>query len=305
MSEPERGRVTANGIDFAYRRRGTGERLALCLHGFPDDAGTFDPLLARLADAGFTAVAPYMRGYGPTDDAPDGDYTAGTLGRDAIALADAFEEKLDTGDEKPVLVGHDWGAVAGYAAVGIAPDCFSHLVAMAVPPEFPARALSRPRQWLRSWYMGFFQVPDLPERALRAEEFALIDVLWNLWSPGWDYSERRIESVKDTFERPGTVEAALAYYRQFADQLVRTPPFGGSGGGGGRGDGDSGGGGIEVPGLLVAGARDGCIGAELFADADAAFEARCRVVSVRGAGHFMHRERPDVVSEEILRFVDG
>lgn len=293
MSNPERGRVTANDIDFAYRRQGDGERLALCLHGFPDDAGTFDPLLERLAEAGFTAVAPYMRGYGPTDLAPEGDYSAVTLGRDAIALADALGEHLDVGGENPILVGHDWGAVAGYAAVNIDSERFSRLVAMAVPPDFPVCALGHPRQWLRSWYMGAFQVPGLAEQALRAGEFRLIDVLWNRWSPGWDYPEKRIVAVKETFEHSGTVEAALAYYRQFARRLVRHPPVG-----------DSKDNGIDVHGLVIAGERDGCIGRELFVDAAEAFDARCRVVSIREAGHFMHRERPDVVAGEILRFVE-
>ena len=285
MSEPHRERVTANGIDFEYRTQGDGDRLALCLHGFPDDAGTFGPLSSRLADAGFTVVAPYMRGYGPTDRAPDGDYTAGALGRDAIALAD------ELGEENPILVGHDWGAVAAYTAASIDPNRFSHIVAMAVPPNFPARALSHPRQWLRSWYMAFFQLPELPERALRAGDFAPIETIWRLWGPG-EYSAERVESVKDTFRAPGTVEAALAYYRQFARQLVQNPPFGGGSSGG-----------IEVPGLVIAGERDGCIGVQLFADADDDFDADCRVIAVRSAGHFVHRERPDVVAEEILAFV--
>jgi len=71
----ERREVTANGLDFECLTRGDGDRLALCLHGFPDDAGTFEPLMAQLAEAGFTAVAPYMRGYGPTGPAPDDDYS--------------------------------------------------------------------------------------------------------------------------------------------------------------------------------------------------------------------------------------
>ena len=286
----EPARVTANGIEFAYDEWGDGDRLALCLHGFPDDAGTFDTLAPRLAAAGFTVVAPFMRGYGPTGPAPDGDYSAGALGRDALALADALTEAENLVD--PVVVGHDWGAVAAYAAATIDPEVFTHLVGMAVPPGFPTNALGNPRQWLRSWYMGFFQLPDLSERALRAEEFALIELLWGLWSPEWSYPEARIESVKGTFRAPGTVAAALAYYRQFARGLVARNPFT-----------DRERGGIEVPGLVVAGADDGCIGPELFADADDAFAADCRAVAVRGAGHFMHRERPAAVAAEVTDFV--
>ena len=113
--------VEANGIDFECLRAGAGDRLALCLHGFPDDAGSMRPVLDRLADAGFTAVAPYMRGYAPTDPAPHGDYSAGALGSDAVALADVLSGTLDVAGG-PVLVGHDWGAVAAYAADRTDPD---------------------------------------------------------------------------------------------------------------------------------------------------------------------------------------
>ncbi len=311
----DRKRVEANGLEFEYLRQGDGDRLALCLHGFPDDAGTMRPLLDRLAGAGFTAVAPYMRGYGPTDAAPDGDYTMGAVAGDAIALAD------ELGDGEVVLVGHDWGAAAGYAACAIAPEAFSHLVTLAVPPNFVDSAVDSPLQWLRSWYHFFFQLPALPERALRAREFALVEFLWRTWSPSWDYPEKRLDEVRDTFREPGTVEAALAYYRQFGSQVAgklvddvldrRLPDptsvwesdRSGEEGGDGDSGGGSGSGGIDVPTLVVAGAEDGCIGSDLFEGADEAFTGRCRCIAVRGAGHFVHRERPDVVGDEILGFV--
>lgn len=288
--------ITANGVDFAYHRTGDGDRLALCLHGFPDNARSLDPIAERLADAGFTAVSPYMRGYGPTGQAPDGDYSAGTLGADAVALADALVEEENC--EEAILVGHDWGAVAGYAAVRQDPERFTHLVTMAVPPGFEALVFEHPRQLLRSWYIWLFQFPGVAERLLQRRDFALIEVLWNLWSPGWDYERDHLDSVVETFEHERTPEAALQYYRQFvnpaAKRLVRdgrpslddAPP-------------------IDVPGLVVTGADDGCIGTDLFDHAGEVFAADCRVVRVRDAGHFVHRERPDVVGEEILAFVDA
>jgi len=297
MTGADRERVTANGLTFECLRRGGGDRLALCLHGFPDDAGTMRPLLDRLAAAGFTAVAPYMRGYGPTDPAPDGDYTTLAMAKDAAALAE------ELGGSEAVLVGHDWGAAGAYAAAAIAPERFSHLVALAVPPRFVELLPEHPRQFLRSWYIVFFQLPALPERVLRARDFAFVELLWNAWSPTWDYPDERLEDVKATFREPGTVEAALTYYRQFGRQAAekladdaikrRFPEEGGDGGGG-----------IEVPGLVVAGKEDGCIGHELFDDADEAFAASCRCLKVPGAGHFLHQERPDVVSDEIISFVD-
>ena len=287
--------LTANGIEFAYRRHGDGDRLALCLHGFPDNADSLLPLADRLAADGFTAVAPPMRGYGPTSLAPDDDYSARALGADALALADELLAQEDC--EEAVLVGHDWGAVAGYAAARQDPDQFSRLVTMAVPPGFSALVLDSPRQLLRSWYIWLFQFPGVAERILEADDFALIEQLWRLWSPDWEYDDDHLDSVVETFGSQGTPEAALQYYRQFVNPAVRNltrdgrptldslPP-------------------IDVPGLVIAGERDGCIGPELFERADELFTADCRVVKVREAGHFMHRERPDVVASEIRSFLD-
>jgi len=290
--------VEANGLAFACRRAGDGDRLALCLHGFPDDARSMDPLLRRLADVGFTAVAPYMRGYAPSEPAPDGDYSAGTLGRDAIALADALAEEFDLSSE-PVLVGHDWGAVAAYAADRTDPNAFERLVTLAVPPGFEALLLEHPRQLLRSWYMWFFQLSDVPERALRWREFALVDFLWGTWSPGWDYPDERVDSVKETFRTGDTVDNALQFYRDTVPPQVESlvgsllrldpptvddvPP-------------------VRTPTLLVYGDRDGCIGPELFAHADEIIE-ECRVVRVPGAGHFVHQERPDAVGETVVDYL--
>src|SRR3954471_20894397 len=102
MTDPSR--ISANGVDFAYLEAGpTDGPLALCLHGFPDHAPTWEPLMADLADAGYHAVAPWMRGYAPTGLAPDGNYQVASLALDALALADAF-----AGDDGgAVLIGHD------------------------------------------------------------------------------------------------------------------------------------------------------------------------------------------------------
>jgi hypothetical protein len=86
------GRIQANGVDFAYLAAGpTDGPLALCLHGFPDHAPTFRHLLRALADAGWHAVAPWMRGYHPTGLAPDNQYQSATLSLDALALLGADE----------------------------------------------------------------------------------------------------------------------------------------------------------------------------------------------------------------------
>ena len=89
--------VTANGLQFGVLEAGSGP-LALCLHGFPDSAHTWRYLLPALADAGFHAAAPFMRGYAPTDIPADGCFRLGALIADAVALHDALG-----GDDRAVL----------------------------------------------------------------------------------------------------------------------------------------------------------------------------------------------------------
>lgn len=292
-SEMRRQTVEANDLSFEYLRVGDGDRLALCLHGFPDDAGSMEPILRRLADAGFTAIAPFMRGYAPTDPAPDGDYSVEALGADAVALEAALSRRFET--DGSVLVGHDWGATAAYAADRIDASAFDRMVTLAVPPGFQALIFGHPKQAIRSWYMWFFQLPNVPERVLRRRDFALVELLWGLWSPEWEYPENRIRAVKETFATGGTVENALQYYRDAVGPTVAsllggdvpsvatTPP-------------------ISTPTLVICGGQDGCIGAELFERADEIVED-CRAVRVREAGHFMHQERPSVVGDEIVSWV--
>ena len=98
MGQPTLQTVTANGIEFAYYEVGTGP-LVLMVHGFPDAADTWLPLMPALAAAGFRCVAPYTRGYAPTaapevpmvGGKPDYSvYSALELGRDVLALIDAL-----------------------------------------------------------------------------------------------------------------------------------------------------------------------------------------------------------------------
>lgn len=274
----ERLTVAANGLVFdCLAWDGSGPPL-LCLHGFPDDPGTFAPLAAELDRR---VVAPFMRGYGPTGPAPDGRYDPLALGEDAVALA----RELGTRQ----VFGHDWGAVAVYAAVA-RDDQFDRVATAAVPPNFTARLFAHPRQLLRSWYVWAFQLPNA-ERALRAREFALLEFLWSTWSPGWDYPRERVERVKATFREGDTVEHALAYYRQMfagvVDSLADGPPERRT---------------FDTPALLLTGADDGCIGTGLYDDAGEEFR-RSRVVRVRDAGHFLHAERPGVVAGELAAFL--
>src|SRR6478672_5917184 len=184
QSPPVRSaRLRANGMEFGDLEAGEGP-LALCLHGFPDSAQTWRHLLPVLARAGMRAVAPYMRGYAPTSLAADGAYQLGALVADAVALHDALG-----GDERAVLIGHDWGAETAYGAAALAPGRWRRLVTLAVPPlALDERLFSDLDQLKRFWYLFFFKTPRAVT-VVAADDLAFLDRLWADWSPGYDASE--------------------------------------------------------------------------------------------------------------------
>lgn len=283
IQDPSRiRRIDANGIEFAYLEAGRGP-LVLCLHGFPDTAWSFAPVLDRLAAAGYHAVAPFSRGYAPAALAPDGDYRSLTRARDLIALIGRFSA------EPAFVVGHDWGAVTTYLAAALRPDCFRAIVTASIP-HLSAFVPPSLRQLRRSRYMGFFQLRGIAERTVVANDFAWLRALIREWSPGWDFSEDDFAPLRQTFSDPQRLHAALAYYRALPGELLqrRNWPLLFSP--------------VKVPALVVRGLEDGCIGAELFERQAQRFLAGHELLSLR-CGHFMHAERPDELAAAILRFI--
>src|SRR5436190_20630201 len=196
--------VAANGLQFGFLEDGPPDGpLALCLHGFPDSAWSWRHLLPALGGAGFHAVAPFLRGYAPTDLAPDGRYQTGALVSDAIALHDALG-----GDNRAVLIGHDWGAIAPYGAAAHAPDRWRRVVTAAVPHMgVMGGGFMQYDQLRRSWYMFFFQNP-LADMVVGMNDLEFIDRLWADWSPGYDATDD-LPRVKASLMKPENLAAAL------------------------------------------------------------------------------------------------
>ncbi len=259
--------------------------LVIAVHGFPDDATTFRHQVPALVAAGYRVVCPTLRGYAPSGLARSHRYDAEALGRDLVAVAD----RLSPGAPAR-LVGHDWGAIAAFAAVALAPGRFSHLCTMAVPH---AAAFARNfgfAQARRSWYMGLFQLPGLAEARLRADDFALVDRLWRDWSPGYQASPEELRAVKEGLAERRS--AALAYYRTLRSprailgpsrRLLFAP--------------------VRVPALHLHGADDGCVGVACTRGAERFYAAPYRLSVVEGAGHFLQREKPAAVNAELLAFL--
>jgi pimeloyl-ACP methyl ester carboxylesterase len=262
--------------------------LALCLHGFPDTAHTWRHLLPRLAAAGFHAVAPFMRGYAPSALAGEDGYSLGSLVADAVALHEALG-----GDERAVLIGHDWGAEATYGAGSLAPERFRKLVTLAIPPTgLDERMFSDYGQLKRFWYMFFVAAP-FAEPIVAADDMAFLGRLWDDWSPGHDASED-LALLRQSLRDPERLRAAIGYYRaavagdsddRYAaerDALRRPAP---------------------QPTLYMHGSDDGCIDFDLARDAEEHLGDGSRVVELDGVGHFMQVEDPERVNRLILDWV--
>ena len=272
-------------LTFSAQAMGDGP-IVLCLHGFPDNAGSFRHQLPALAEAGYRAISLTLRGYEPGAIPADGDYTMETIATDILAVI----ESLDTG---PVhLIGHDWGAAVAYVATSAAPERFKSLTVMAVPHagRFAREGLRIPKQLRLSWYIGFFSIPWLSDWVVQRQDYAFIRKLWRDWSPGWQPEPGVLDSVIQTLSQPGVRSAALGYYRAalsikallVSAEDAHYP--------------------VPVPTLALSGERDGCIASEVFEQLMVAqdFPKGLTFSRIAEAGHFLHQEQPEQVNREIL-----
>lgn len=271
--EPEVQTTRANGLDVAYLERGAGP-LVILLHGFPDTAHTWDAVAPRLAGAGYRVVTPFLRGYAPSG-IPPMDTTVEALGRDVLGLADAL------GAERAILVGHDWGAMAAYAAASFAPARIEKLVTIAIP--HPIALFMHPEIPFSPHFMELVQ-PGAAE-LVRRDGYRYLHALVARWSPTWSVPAGELEPVVAAFDVPGSLDAALGYYRAvnagLPPQLLQP---------------------LAVPALTLFGTEDRAASPVPFADQRAAFTGPLEVVGLP-VGHFVHREAEAEVIAKLLDFL--
>jgi pimeloyl-ACP methyl ester carboxylesterase len=264
--------VRANGLEFAYFEEGHAGPLVLLVHGFPDTPHTWDHVRPALAQAGYRAVTPFTRGYAPTEIPREERYDSDTLGQDIAALVEAL------GEERAIVVGHDWGAAAAYSVAAMRPERVRLLVTVAIP--HPAAVIPTPRVLWSVRHFFYLARPGAAERVRRGD-FAYVDELVRRWSPGWQVPSGETDAVKEVFRHPGSLEAALGYYRALRPWA---PP-------GHRRK-------IAVPTVSFRGETD-ILDRSAFERARSRFTGTYEIVSMPG-GHFLHREHPEPFVAELL-----
>ncbi|MBV9489179.1 MAG: alpha/beta hydrolase [Verrucomicrobia bacterium] len=252
------------------------------LHGFPEGWWCWGRQIAPLARAGLRVVIPDQRGYGTSDKPPGVNaYQLDALAADVMALADTL------GSPRLRLVGHDWGGVVAWWTATHFPDRVDRLAILNAPhPAVARRYLRRsPTQALRSAYVGFFQLPFLPEIVLRARGFWALAAMMRVSSRPDTFTERDLAIYRQAWAQPSALTAMLNWYRAFPWSRTRQER-------------------VRMPVLVLWGARDPALERGL-AEASARL---CDHVTIRWferASHWLPREEPQAVNAALIEFLQG
>ena len=272
-------KIEANGFSFAVDEAGEGDNLALCLHGFPESRFSWRYQLPLLADLGYRAWAPDLRGYGETEPKPRqvSAYLIDRLMEDVAALIDASGAKTVT------LIGHDWGAGLAWTFAANRVRPLERLVIMNVPHPAVMSAHLR-KSWAqlkKSWYMFFFQLPGIPERAMTRNGAAAIrQAFHSMAIDKANFTDDVLDRYALDAQRPGAMTGMLNWYRaafRMQGKLAGPWPV------------------IETPTLIVWGEADAALGVELLDGTDA-YVRDLTVKRLPGVSHWVQQEAPEAVN---------
>ncbi len=318
MSTLQHRTVDANGIRIHFAEQGSGPVVLFC-HGFPETSWSWRRQMLPLADAGYRAIAPDMRGYGETERPSAIDqYTLFHLVGDMVGLLDALEV------DQAVIVGHDWGAPVAWHAALMRPDRFRAVAGLSVPyrPRGKVRpATAMPRTEDAMFYQLYFQAPGVAEaelqhdvaRTMRAVLTGGFEATDAAAAPGmvrngagfldglrvpaeppaW-LSQAELDVFTAAFARSGFA-GGLNWYRNIDRNWELLAPYAGSP--------------VTVPALYMAGDKDLVV---RFPGMMRAIEGLKRdvpllreTILLPGCGHWTQQERSEEVNSALIRFLGG
>jgi len=285
--------IETDALVIAYVEYGPNNGWPVILsHGFPYDVHAFEEVALTLAQAGARVIVPYTRGFGPTRFVSSNIMRNGqqaARGLDILRLSDAL------GLVRPILGGFDWGGNAACVAAALWPEKVAGLVSYAgydvidVAQQKHAFAPSLERV---CWYQHLFQ-SERGRECLAAHRYEIGRMLWNEWSPGWQFEETLYARTAAAFENPDFVNVVIHCYRfmhgleagepalqALEDLLAQKPP-------------------IKVPAVTIDGAKDPLKPGGTSDHAGLFVGPHEHIVT--DAGHNVPQEAPGVFADAILK----
>jgi pimeloyl-ACP methyl ester carboxylesterase len=294
--EPLRN-VDAGVLNIAYYEAGPPEGpVVMLMHGFPYDIHAYVDVAPQLAAQGCRVIVPYLRGYGPTrflDKATPRSGEQAAMGADMMALMDAL------GIKRAVFAGYDWGGRAACVGAALWPErCIGLVCVNGYLIQDIAKAMvpARPDREVPLWYQYYFQV-ERGRAGLAANLRGIAKILWQQWSPNWDFDDACFERTAVAYDNPDYVDVVIHSYRhrfgladgdpQYADierKLAAQPP-------------------ITVPAITLDGEEDGVA---LATDGNASapkFSRRRTHRVVSRAGHNLPQEAPEAFAAAVMELI--
>jgi pimeloyl-ACP methyl ester carboxylesterase len=275
-------RIVTNGVTLTTVEAGLNDGpLVILLHGFPGFWYCWRRQIEPLASAGFHVLVPNQRGYADSDK-PAGvaAYDIERLADDVIGLAEAL------GRRRFSVIGHDWGGLVAWWLALRTPERIEHLAILNAPHPGIIRRhlLTDPAQVARSWYIGLFQVPRLPEALLSARRFRIAEQALIRSSRPGTFTDEDLKRYREAWGHPGALTGMINWYR--ALRRNKAPPAQG----------------LPMPTLVIWGCRDRFLRRELASES----VARCaagRIEYIESASHWVHLEEAERVNQMLADFL--
>jgi pimeloyl-ACP methyl ester carboxylesterase len=256
-------------------------KVIIFLHGFPEFWYGWHKQLDYFTDKGYRVMAPDQRGYNGSSK-PKGvkAYTIEKLTGDIIGLIQQATA------EKVYLVGHDWGGAVAWALAQHHSHLLEKLIVLNMPhPEVMEENLKKnPKQMLRSWYAGFFQLPVLPEITSSASHYSVLKRSMKASAKEGTFSEEDMRHYKTAWQQKGALTAMINWYRAYkysARDITRE---------------------VTIPTLLLWGKQDTFL---TYTMAEPSID-KCtngKLIYLEDATHWLHHEKPDEVDSYIYNFI--
>lgn len=276
--------ITTNHVQLHYVAQGAGP-LMLMLHGFPEFWYSWRHQIPVFAQD-YKVVALDLRGYNDSDKPKNASaYRLSELVKDVQGVIQGL------GYDQCILVAHDWGGVIAWQFAYAHPDMLQKLIIMNLPhpAKFQEALRSNPQQMLRSWYIGFFQIPMLPELMFQADDYRAIASMFAERATNKNaFSTADLEAYKDAAAKRGALTAMINYYRSNLNILLKPKDWRI----------------LEVPTLLLWGEDDFALGKELtYGTKDYVRDLELHYLSQ--CSHWIQQEQPERVNQYMRTFLMG